>query len=239
MAEAYWDLEWTLQQQGFDWTYDKRLYDRLRGLDAGAVRGHLMADPEYQRNSARFLENHDEPRAAATFAAEVHPAAATLTYLVPGLRFFHDGQLAGRRARASIHLGRRRDEPADPTISCFYENLLKCLARPEVSDGRWRLLDCRPAWDGNPTWGQFLASLWDLEGSRLLVAVNYGPTRGQCYVTLPQEGMHRGAFRLTDLLGDEVHDREGDDLAARGLYLDVPAWGRHAFAVTRLGGGAS
>ena len=29
MAEAYWDLEWELQQQGFDYCYDKRLYDRL------------------------------------------------------------------------------------------------------------------------------------------------------------------------------------------------------------------
>ena len=29
MAEAYWDLEWALQQQGFDFCYDKRLYDRL------------------------------------------------------------------------------------------------------------------------------------------------------------------------------------------------------------------
>ena len=29
MAEAYWDMEWTLQQQGFDLCYDKRLYDRL------------------------------------------------------------------------------------------------------------------------------------------------------------------------------------------------------------------
>ena len=30
MAEVYWDLEWELQQQGFNYTYDKRLYDRLR-----------------------------------------------------------------------------------------------------------------------------------------------------------------------------------------------------------------
>ena len=29
MAEVYWDMEWTLQQLGFDYTYDKRLYDRL------------------------------------------------------------------------------------------------------------------------------------------------------------------------------------------------------------------
>ena len=29
IAEAYWGLEWELQQQGFDFCYDKRLYDRL------------------------------------------------------------------------------------------------------------------------------------------------------------------------------------------------------------------
>src|SRR5262245_27085472 len=38
MAEVYWDLEWELQQQGFDYTYDKRLYDRLREGHADAVR---------------------------------------------------------------------------------------------------------------------------------------------------------------------------------------------------------
>ena len=29
VAEVYWDMEWELQQAGFDFTYDKRLYDRL------------------------------------------------------------------------------------------------------------------------------------------------------------------------------------------------------------------
>src|SRR5689334_24749777 len=84
MAEAYWDLEWILQQQGFDYTYDKRLYDRLAAQQAAAVRGHLHADPEYQRRSARLLENHDEPRAAGTFPPPVHRAAAVMALLVPG-----------------------------------------------------------------------------------------------------------------------------------------------------------
>jgi glycosidase len=68
-AEVYWDLEWTLQQQGFNYTYDKRLYDRLRDGPARPVREHFHADLEFQRKSARFLENHDDPRAAATFPA--------------------------------------------------------------------------------------------------------------------------------------------------------------------------
>ncbi len=43
LAEVYWDLEWVLQQQGFTYTYDKRLYDRLRGGKAGPVRADLGA----------------------------------------------------------------------------------------------------------------------------------------------------------------------------------------------------
>ena len=38
MAEVYWDLEWTMLQQGFDYAYDKRLYDRLREGQARPVR---------------------------------------------------------------------------------------------------------------------------------------------------------------------------------------------------------
>ena len=67
LAEAYWDLEYALQQQGFDYCYDKRLYDRLMHDGAEAVRGHLTGDPAYQERLLRFIENHDEPRAAARF----------------------------------------------------------------------------------------------------------------------------------------------------------------------------
>src|SRR5262249_12058491 len=86
MAEVYWDLEWTLQQQGFDFTYDKRLYDRLREGHARPVREHFCAGLDYQSKMARFLENHDEARSAAAFPPTVHEAAAAVTYLSPGLR---------------------------------------------------------------------------------------------------------------------------------------------------------
>ena len=81
MAEVYWDLEWTLQQQGFNYAYDKRLYDRLRDHHARPVRQHLLAGLDYQDRLARFLENHDEPRAADTFPPGVHEAAAVITFL--------------------------------------------------------------------------------------------------------------------------------------------------------------
>ena len=233
MAEAYWDLEWTLQQQGFDYTYDKRFYDRLRAGDGAAVHGHLLADPEYQRRSARFLENHDEPRAAAVFPPTMHRAAAMITFLVPGLRFIHDGQRSGRRLRVSNHLGRRAEEPVDQELKSDYAALLACVRRPEVRDGAWRLLELRPAWDGNPTWDHFVAFSWVGSGRRLLVATNYGPTRGQCYVRSSDEGFAGRTILLRDLMDPATaYERAGDDLAARGLYLDLPAWGYHVFEVT-------
>jgi hypothetical protein len=232
MAEVYWDLEWTMLQQGFDYAYDKRLYDRLREGHARPVREHLYAGLDYQSRLARFLENHDEPRAAATFSAEVHEAAAVITFLSPGLRFFHQGQFEGRRKRISPHLVRGPQEPIDRSLEQFYDRLLAVLREPVVRAGQWQLLKCASAWEGNGTWDCLLAFAWHGSGGeRLLVTVNYAPHRSQCYVMLPWSDLAGRRWRLRDRLGEAAYDRDGADLAARGLYLDLPAWGYHAFAV--------
>jgi len=234
MAEVYWDLEWTLQQQGFDYTYDKRLYDRLRDRSARPVREHLHADLEYQDELARFLENHDEPRAAATFPLDVHEAAAIITFLSPGLRFFHEGQLDGRRKRISPHLIRAPHEPPDEALRAFYDRLLSALRRPAFRDGRWQLLECVQAWEGNPTWDGFLAWAWQGPAAdRAIVTVNYAANQGQCYLRLPFDDLAGRAVRLADLTGPATYIRAGDTLAAQGLYLDLPPWGHHVFEVTR------
>jgi glycosidase len=231
MAEVYWDLEWTLQQQGFDFTYDKRLYDRLHAGDARPVREHLRATPEFQERSARFLENHDEPRAAAVFASEQERAAAVIAFLAPGLRFFHEGQLEGRKVHVSMHLGRRPPEQPDRDLRAFYGRLLAALARDEVHEGDWRLCEVRPAWTDNPTWDRYVVMAWERPGGgRLLAAVNYGPTQGQCWAEVPFAGL-RGEVVFRDLLGVERYVRDAGDLASKGLYLDLPAWGRNVFAV--------
>ena len=108
------------------------------------------------------------------------------------------------------------------------------LRRPAVRDGQWQLLECVPAWDGNWTWDCFLAFAWHGPGGeRLLVAVNYAPNQSQCYVRLPFADLANSQWRLQDLLGDATYDREGNDLQARGLYLDVPPWQASVFALTQ------
>jgi len=225
MAEVYWDLEWTLQQQGFDFTYDKRLYDRLREGRPRPVREHFRAGLDYQDKLARFLENHDEPRAAATFSDQVHQAAAAVTFLSPGLRFFHQGQFEGRTRRISPHLSRGPDEPKNETLANFYQWLLEVLRRRIVRDGSWRLLECVPAWHGNWTWDNFLAFDWtDDRGDRLLTAVNYSPHQSQCYVRLPFRELADQDWELHDLRSGATYRRAGTDLTMRGLYLDMSPW---------------
>lgn len=236
LAEVYWDREWEMQQQGFDYAYDKRLYDRLRDGRAGPVREHFHAGLDYQDRLARFLENHDEPRAAATFPAGVHEAAAVVTFLTPGLRFFHQGQLDGHRVRISPHLNRGPDEPTDPALAAFYDRLLGVLRQPVVRDGRWQLLECNPAWDGNGTWDGYLAFAWDSPAAEVvLVVVNYAPTAGQCYVRVPLPESAGGTWRLRDQLNMDVYDRDAAELRTRGLYLDMPAWRAAVFVLGPAG----
>jgi glycosidase len=232
LAEVYWDLEWTLQQQGFDYTYDKRLYDRLVHGAARPAREHLLAGLDFQDHLARFLENHDEPRAAATFVLDVHRAAAVITFLSPGLRFFHQGQREGKKVRIPTHLGRGPAEVPDAAIAAFYDGLLVCLKDSAFRDGHWQLLDARPAWEGNESSDAFVAFTWTGPGDlRRLVAVNYAGHQSQCTVMLPWGDLAGRTWRLDDRLGKAVYDRDGAELSTRGLYLDMPPWGYHAFEV--------
>jgi hypothetical protein len=232
MAEVYWDREWELLQQGFDYAYDKRLYDRLHDGRARPVREHLLAPVDYQDHLARFLENHDEPRAAVTFAEAQHQAAAILTFLSPGLRFFHQGQFEGRTHRISPHLVRAPEEPVESVVQAFYERLLTVVRHASSRDGHWQLLSCAPAWEGNWTSDCFIAFLWTHGEVRRLIVVNYAANQSQCYVRVPLQGIGGGPVRFADQMGPAIYERDRDDLGARGLYLDISAWGYHVFDVT-------
>jgi len=163
----------------------------------------------------------------------MHEAAAVITFLSTGMRFFHQGQFEGRKKRISPHLVRAPKEPTDETLWQFYDRLLAVLRQRTVRDGPWRLLDCSPAWEGNGTSDCFLAFAWEGPGEeRLLITVNYAANQGQCYVPLPFPDLADRKVQFQDLMGRACYERDGDDLLSRGLYLDVPAWGYHVFKMS-------
>ncbi|MGH1437162.1 MAG: alpha-amylase family glycosyl hydrolase [Lewinella sp.] len=201
LAEVYWDREWTLQQQGFDFTYDKRLRDRLLEGNLGSVRSHLYADTDFQTKSARFLENHDEDRILSEMAPAKVKAAALATYTLPGLSLFYEGQWEGRRKRLPVQLGRQPEEfdpavygistaglmlgqlpglaPVDPQQVAFYDYLLQLLKQPALRNGRWELLNSS---DHLLTWQ------WNTVEQQIQIRINYSPVSTEIHLSPPGEG---------------------------------------------------
>jgi hypothetical protein len=224
VAEAYWGLEGALQQQGFDHCYDKRLYDRLLHESADSVRAHLGADPAFQRGLVRFLENHDEPRAAATLPGDRGRAAAVAVATLPGATLWHEGQFEGRRVRPPVFLRRRPQEPVDEPLRDFYGRLLPAAAA--VRRGDWRPLT-PTGWPDNDTHGDLLAWTWTRADARHLVVVNDSDRPAQARLPLPWDDLRGRVFRATDLLTGAVFDRDGDELADSGLFVSLEGWGCH------------
>jgi hypothetical protein len=224
IAEAYWDMEWTLQQQGFDHCYDKRLYDRLAHADASSVRKHLEAGRDYQDRLIRFIENHDEPRAATALPDGRDRAAALAIATLPGAILWHDGEFEGRRTRLPVFLGRFPDEPVDEDLRAFYRRLLAVTSG--LRRASFSLLDA--------TSQDVLAWTWHDGEPHHITVVNLSAHPSQCRVALPSPSLAGRDWRLLDLLDGRVFDRNGDDLAGNGLYIDLPAWGGHLLAVTPL-----
>lgn len=233
LAEVYWDLEGELIARGVRWVYDKRLYDRLRQRDAQGVWAHLTAPREFQDRCARFLENHDEDRAAAAFPSPFDRAAAALTYLTPGLRFFHEGQREGRRRTLPVQLAHRPDEALDPARAEFYSALLRLLREPAARAGDFQLLSPRPAGRADGSELRALAFLREHPDQVLLVAAN--PTRTPALVRIPLDAalLGTGSVDLIDRLSGEAHRLPAGELSTRGLHLHLSPGEAHALEIRR------
>jgi glycosidase len=231
MAEVYWDMEWALQQQGFDLCYDKRLYDRLVDESPDSLRGHLRAEADYQQRLIRFIENHDEPRAAVTFGPARGPAAAVVMSTLPGARLYHDGQFEGARTRVPIQLGRGPDEPPDSDLRTFYARLLRAISEAQIGSGEWRLCECA-SWSDD-SYHQLVTWCWSRSHARHLVVVNLSGARAAGRVWLPWDDLAGRTWRLADRLSADSFKRSGDELARDGFCVALDAWKAHLLALER------
>ncbi|MBC5773658.1 alpha-amylase [Pontibacter sp. KCTC 32443] len=233
IAEAYWDLEWELQQQGFDFTYDKKLYDRMEHQDAESIRQHLLADRSFQEKSVRFIENHDEPRAAHTFTGGKARAAAAVILTLPGVKLLHEGQFEGRKVRVPVFLARRPEEPVDQDLLAFYGRLLKGVNHDVFRNGEWRLCE-RSGWPDNQSYLRLLTWCWVKGEERFLVVINFSQETAQALVHMPWEELGEKKWRLKDVLSEETYDRSGSELLNSGLFVNLEAWKCNLFQVLAL-----
>lgn len=226
IAEAYWDLESTLQQLGFDFCYDKRLYDRLVHDDAKSVRDHLGADLSYQQKLIRFLENHDEVRAAAALPPDRLRAAAVAIASLPGATLYDQGEFCGARIHLPVQLGRAPVEPCDQDLAGFYARLRCCTHEMKSSDGRWQLCEAQ-GWPDNQSANQLLSWTWQDDDRRFLVVINYAGAPAQARVYLPWAHENARRWRMRDLLSGETFERDAAEMRRDGLYVARAGWGYH------------
>lgn len=222
LAEAYWNRERDLLELGFDFAYHKPVTDTL--LDQpDATQSVLLQSADWLEHGAHFLENHDERRVAERLAPAANTAAALVILGLPGLRLLQEGQLEGRKVRTPVQLVRRQAEEIDPMVRAGYDRLLQVLKQTAIGRGAGTVLAARRAWAENPTASWFILVQWQSASAEFfLVVVNLAPHRSQCYAPLTVPALATHDWRLKDLLGDEVHERSGEELQARGIYLDLP-----------------
>ena len=240
IAEVYWDMEHRLHSLGFDYCYDKRLYDRLREGHNGDARMHLIADIHYQSKLVRFIENHDETRAATAFGVERSRPAAVMVCTLPGATLLHDGQFSARKVKLPMQIGRAPDETPDEALIAFYRRLLTEMRSPIYQHGNWRLFEVTPGHhDGSHH--NLIAYGWHGEGDDFrLIVVNASDWRSRGHISLWAWSLiDSDSWVLHDVIDDSRYTRPGHSLHSPGLYVDLAPYQSHVFRFTRRLAGAA
>lgn len=230
LAEVYWGLEWQVQLMGFDYTYDKVTYDRLRFMGADEVKGHLRAEKLYQKRSVRFIDNHDEAPSLEVFGKEKSFAAGVIISTIKGLRFYTDQQLEGLRHKVPLQLGEIWERTADQTVRRFYEKLLKITDHPAFHGGEWNLLEVRPCDQQNMSNKNILAWSWTQRRTIKIVAVNYSGSAscGTVNISVKSSGDTTAIF---EELSDRFFSFKADELASGVKLQQMPPYTAYIFDV--------
>jgi glycosidase len=229
-AEAYWGSEQHLIDLGFNFVYDKGFYDALRADRVEEIRARLFADVNYQKHLARFIENHDEDRAAAAFGCDQLRAAATIVATAPGMRFYHQGQLESRKIHLPIQLSHAADEPVDQNLYNFYRAILQITREDLFHSGAWRQINPESA--GDDSAAALIVYDWQSANGWKLVVVNFSDAPAQARIHLGDRIAAGRPYALADILNNKRYIRDSDEIRNLGLYVRLDPFEANIFDIT-------
>jgi hypothetical protein len=230
LAEAYWDTEPRLFDLGFQFAYDKILYDAVRNVNPQQVRGRLTSLPQFQNSFARFMENHDEARRPEVFPNDRLLADGTLLATLPGMRFYHQGELEGRSIHLPITLRLAAEETVDPLSLAFFQKILTITKQDVFHQGGWNLLEVAAEGDAPPD--GLIVYEWRSEKAWKIIAVNLSGSVSQGRVRWPENVFPAAHYTLFDELNDVRYARDGEELRGIGLFMRRDPFQAHLFDVT-------
>lgn len=218
-AEVYWGLEWEVQEMGFDYTYDKTLYDRLLLSTPQDIQGHLNAEHLYQKRSIRFISNHDEEAPITAFGREKSLAAATVAATISGARLFTLSQIFGEKRRLPIQYI-PKDKFKDDSIFAFYKKLLSITNNPTFHGGQWTLKHPKQINDKDQSYKNILAWCWTQLSTCKAVVINYSPVPAKFMLPLDKIPQQETAF-IKEEFTDTILSVPTTEAKARGIMLEM------------------
>jgi hypothetical protein len=245
IGEVYWNREYDLQTLGFDYTYDKVLYDRLSAKDPDALRYHLFAGLDYQNKSLRFLENHDEERAMQTFGEKSIYKFSLLSFL-PGMVLYHQGQSEGRLKKVPVQLGRTPKEDRHKIIMQFYDRAFSQISnRSEEVHSFQVQIDSYEYDNFNPLicYGlYYFKQIPLLSGKAKVMHVEilaYNPESKQITGWMKLEenlrkfihGVMPDTLEIRDITNGDVYQKLKTEIVTKGIYLNLGPENAHWFAM--------
>jgi hypothetical protein len=229
IAEAYWGTEQKLLELGFNYCYDKTFYDALRDGNPAGAAAALDASLQHQERLVRFLENHDEQRSAAIFGGRIE-AVGTLAAAAPGIRFYHQGQLQGKKIHLPIQLGVPIGEPMDPSLQAFYDKILALTNDDVFHAGQWKRVSSEDGGDTR-TSANIVAYEWRTQNSWKVIAANISGIVSEARIRFPEASWTAKDYIFFDALHDALYSRSAADLRDGGLYIRLEGWHAHLFDV--------
>ena len=220
IAEVYWGLESEVQALGFDFTYDKILYDRLLFSNASQIAAHLGAEHLYQKRTIRFIANHDEEAPLTAFGStEKSFAAAAVAYTLSGARLFTSSQIYGDKHRLPIQY-QPQTMPIDIEVKTFYMKFLDTINHPCFHGGQWALKAAKPCDDTNMSYQNILTWTWTQNTTCKVVVINYSAQNSKfkiCIDKLPKTDN----ILLKDEFLDNFISASYEDLKNKGLEIEL------------------
>ncbi len=230
LAESYWGLEEKLLSLGFSFAYDKEIYDAVRDQNVPLIRSRLAMPFETQKHFARFLENHDEQRCAVVLGDERLPALGTLMLTIAGMRFYHHGELEGRKIHLPIQLRAATPEQPDPATVAFFDKILRATNEEVFHTGNWNLLAVTP--EGLAGFENLIAFEWRSGKAWKMIVVNVSASATQGRVTVGNRVSPGTEYVFYDQLNEARYLRGGEELSRLGLFVRLEAYRAHLFDIT-------
>ncbi len=119
-------------------------------------------------------------------------------------------------------------EEANPELQDFYARLMRAVASPVIREGEWRLCEWS-GWPDNRSFENLVAWTWtkDRECSLIVINLSEHTVQGRVHVRWPE--FRNGKAILSDALSGSTYERDGNDMLAEGLYVELPPWRQHFF----------